>query len=64
MSLPVDDTHFQRWLAIFEETANEICPPAAAAHFIERARRIAQSLMLGLAATRGELPAARTAPHP
>jgi hemoglobin len=56
MSLPVDDSHFARWLAIFEETADEICPPAAAAHFVERARRIAQSLMLGLAATRGELP--------
>ena len=63
MSLPVDDTHFERWLAIFEATAHDLCPPEAAAHFIERARRIAQSLMLGIAATRGELPKAKPAPH-
>lgn len=52
--LPIDAEHFDRWLALFEETATEICPPIAANHFIERARRIAQSLELGVALHAGE----------
>lgn len=51
--LPVDAGHFDRWLALFEQTARDLCPPAAAAHFIDRARRIAESLELGIAAGRG-----------
>lgn len=51
--LPVDATHFDRWIALFEEAAREICPPAAEAHFIERARRIAESLELGVAGHNG-----------
>src|SRR5258707_15869678 len=46
MPLPVDADHFDRWLALFEQTAREICPPEAAAHFIERTQRIAASLAL------------------
>lgn len=53
LGLPVDARHFDRWLALFEETAAEVCPPPAAGHFIERARRIAQSLELGIASVRG-----------
>ena len=53
LGLPVDAQHFDRWLALFEETAAEVCPPPAADHFIERARRIAQSLELGIASVRG-----------
>lgn len=53
LGLPVDALHFDRWLALFEETAAEVCPQAAADHFIERARRIAQSLELGIASVRG-----------
>ena len=53
--LPVDAQHFDRWLQLFERTAREVCPPAAATHFIERARRIAQSLELGIAAAHGIL---------
>lgn len=55
LPLPIDAQHFDRWLALFEATAAEICPPAAAAHFIERAQRIAQSLELGIASSRGML---------
>jgi hemoglobin len=55
--LPVDATHFDRWLELFEATAAAVCPPVAAAHFIERARRIAQSLELGIAVAAGKLPA-------
>lgn len=53
LPLPVDGSHFDRWLELFEATTHEVCPPAAAHHFIERARRIARSLELGVAATRG-----------
>jgi hemoglobin len=55
LPLPVDAEHFDRWLALFEETARELCPPAAAGHFIERAHRIAQSLEMGIAASQGVL---------
>ena len=44
---------FDRWLALFEATAREFCPPKAADHFIERARRIAESLELGIAVGQG-----------
>ena len=49
LPLPIDATHFDRWLALFEATSRELCPPVAAAHFMERARRIAESLELGVA---------------
>ncbi len=51
--LPVDGRHFDRWLALFEATARELCPPKAAAHFIERARRIAESIEMGVASVNG-----------
>jgi hemoglobin len=53
MPLPVDAAHFDRWLALFEQTAHEICPGEAEAHFVERARRIAASLELGVANANG-----------
>jgi hemoglobin len=51
--LPVDAVHFDRWLALFEQTARELCPPQAATHFVERAQRIAASLELGIAGGQG-----------
>lgn len=42
--LPIGWEHFERWLTLFRETAHETCPPAGAAHVIERAERIARSL--------------------
>ena len=53
LPLPVDAAHFDRWLALFETTARELCPPQAEAHFVERARRIAASLELGVAGAHG-----------
>jgi hemoglobin len=53
LPLPVDAEHFDRWLALFEATAGEVCPPEAEAHFVERARRIAASLELGIASGEG-----------
>jgi hemoglobin len=55
LPLPVDARHFDRWLAIFKDTAHEICPKVAAEHFIERARRIAESLEIGIAGHHGVL---------
>lgn len=53
LRLPVDARHFDRWLALFEDTARTLCPPTAAEHFIVRARRIAQSFELGVANANG-----------
>jgi len=46
-------THFARWLALFKETADEVCPPEAAELFIDRSQRIAESLQAGIAMQRG-----------
>jgi hemoglobin len=55
MPLPIDADHFDRWLALFEHTARELCPPKAAEHFVMLAQRIAESLELGIATGRGRL---------
>jgi hemoglobin len=52
-------THFARWLHLFQQTAKQVCPPEAAALFIAKSEIIAQSLQLGMAASRGELPPVR-----
>ncbi|WP_207477812.1 group III truncated hemoglobin [Arenibaculum pallidiluteum] len=41
--------HFSRWLELFRETAAEVCTPAAAAIFVDRAERIGRSLLAGRA---------------
>jgi hemoglobin len=41
--------HFTEWLGLFEATAKELLSPALAAAFVEKAKRIAESLKLGLA---------------
>ena len=48
--------HFARWLALFEQAARETCPAPAVPYLMEKARRIAESLALGVAVARGELP--------
>ncbi len=55
LPLPIDAAHFDRWLALFEETSRKVCTPAASAHFNERARRIAESLELGVSGRHGVL---------
>lgn len=54
-TLPVDARHFDDWLALFAETVNDVCPGRAAELFVDRARRIARSLELGVALAHGEL---------
>jgi hemoglobin len=55
LPLPVDARHFDRWLELFEASARDLCPPKAADHFVVRARRIAESLELGVAGAHGVL---------
>jgi hemoglobin len=40
--------HFERWLRLFRESADEICGPKLAALFVSRAETIARSLQLGM----------------
>jgi hemoglobin len=51
--LPVQAAHFDRWLELFRATVRELTPAAAAAHFVERAERIAVSLEAGIEAHQG-----------
>ena len=55
MAIPeLSDAHFSRWLALFRQTATELCPPEIAELFVERSERIGQSFRLNIAARRGE----------
>jgi len=53
--LPVGGIDFDRWLKLFEATAADVCPPAAAALLVEKARMIAASLEMGIATFRGHM---------
>ena len=53
--LGIGGEHFERWLFLFEAAATRLCLPDAAAFFIARARRIAESLQLGIAHASGAL---------
>lgn len=50
--------HFDRWLAMFEETANNIFTPDSANEFVSRAHQIAFSLKNAIDVQRGVLPGA------
>lgn len=55
MAIPeLSDAHFMRWLKLFRETAEALCPPEVAALFIERSERVGQSFRLNIASRRGE----------
>jgi hemoglobin len=56
LPLPLQPVHFARWLVLFEQTARAVCTDAGAAHLLEKARRIASSLQMGVAVHHGELP--------
>jgi len=45
----IEPKHFAEWLSLFEATAKELFAPDLAASFIEKAKRIAESLKLGFA---------------
>jgi hemoglobin len=62
--LSIEPAHFDRWLALFELTVSEVCPPAAADVFMEKARRIADSLEMAIAGRRGEIAGPRHSKSP
>lgn len=55
LSLPVDSQHFDRWIALFDDTTRMVCGDVAAEHTMARTRRIAESLELGIAGNSGVL---------
>lgn len=50
----LSDAHFMRWLRLFRETVEQICPPDIAALFIERSERIGNSFRMNIAMRRGD----------
>jgi hemoglobin len=52
----IEPPHFARWLELFRQTGEQTCPPAAAALFVAKSGLIAETLQLGIAASRGKLP--------
>lgn len=58
LALPgITPDHFVRWLDIFRNTAKHHCPENAAALFVSRAERVAESLQLSITINKGELTA-------
>jgi hemoglobin len=53
----LSDDHFQRWLTLFRETAEQACPPEIAVLFVERAERIGHNFRIRIAELRGGDPA-------
>ena len=59
LMLPLRGAHFDRWLMLFETMAREQFSAEIAGLFIDRARRIADSFEMGIAATKGEIASPR-----
>lgn len=49
LTMGLEADHFDRWIALFEETADDLCPPDIAHAFKIRARRIADSFEMAIA---------------
>ncbi len=50
LALPeLNDAHFHRWLSLFRQTVRDLCPPAVADLFLDRALNIAQAFRLQMA---------------
>ena len=50
----LSDAHFARWLALFRETVEDLCPPGPAALFVDRAETIGNNFRVRIAQFRGE----------
>ncbi|HLP66928.1 MAG TPA: group III truncated hemoglobin [Rhizobium sp.] len=48
------EAHFRRWLSLFRNTVDQLCPADVANLFLDRALRIAHSFRLAIAFHRGE----------
>ena len=49
LQLPLEPSHFNRWLELFAETARQVLPPAHAAAIIAKSERIAGNFKAGIA---------------
>ena len=49
LQLSLDPQHFERWLALFAETAKEVLPPDHAETIIAKSHRIADNFKAGIA---------------
>ena len=56
MKHPIEPGFFERWLALWRDTAGELFKPAPAAEFRAKAERIAESLKLALFYRPGAIP--------
>lgn len=48
------EAHFRRWLGLFRDTVQRLCPPEIERLFMERALRIAHSFRMAVAFNQGE----------
>ncbi len=55
LKMTLSGEHFERWVALFRETALELLPEERAEVFISKSRRIAETFQRGMAARRGGL---------
>ena len=55
LNQPIEPEFFDRWLALWHETAGEVFTPETAAQFCFKAERIAESLKLALFYRPGEI---------
>ena len=53
LQLPLESSHFSRWLELFAETAKEVMAPSHAAIIIAKSERIAGNFKAGIAYQRG-----------
>ena len=60
LQLPLDPDHFERWLALFAETATEVLSPNHAATVIAKSQRIAQNFKAGIALQQSKATTQRT----
>lgn len=54
--LGITPKHFDRWLELFGETAEEICPPAGAEHLTSKAQAMAKVIRARIESHDPELP--------
>jgi hemoglobin len=47
------EAHFERWLALFRQTVEAICPPHVAALFVDRAERVGNNFRYAMAVREG-----------
>lgn len=60
LQLPLEPSHFDRWLTLFAETANEVLPPDHAIAIIAKSHRIAHNFRMGIAFQRSKEAATNT----